>query len=333
VLRAAGLDPQVIVSGVDEDAFDAPTTAELTGMLAAAKAAAVAASLTDGLVIGCDSLLDLDGRPYGKPASPQEAVAGWHQMAGKSGTLCTGHCVIDAATGRRAAAVATTTVRFGTPADEEIDAYVATGEPLSMAGAFTIEGLGGHAAMPHQCVDPVVLGAQIVIALQTIVSRDVDPLDSCVVSVTRFEAGTASNIIPQSVRLNGTVRTLKAATRDAVEKRIHEIAAGLAAAAGATARVEYRRGYPPTVNHAAQTDFAAAVARKVAGDSHVEANSLPVMGAEDFSFMLEARPGAFIFIGNGDSAKVHHPAYDFNDAALPYGMSYWVELVETALAP
>jgi hippurate hydrolase len=198
---------------------------------------------------------------------------------------------------------------------------------------ITIEGLGGHAAMPHQCVDPVVLGAQIVIALQTIVSRDVDPLDSCVVSVTRFEAGTASNIIPQSVRLNGTVRTLKAATRDAVEKRIHEIAAGLAAAAGATARVEYRRGYPPTVNHAAQTDFAAAVARKVAGDSHVEANSLPVMGAEDFSFMLEARPGAFIFIGNGDSAKVHHPAYDFNDAALPYGMSYWVELVETALAP
>jgi len=143
VLRAAGLDPQVIVSGVDEDAFDAPTTAELTGMLAAAKAAAVATSLTDGLVIGCDSLLDLDGRPYGKPASPQEAVARWHQMAGKSGTLCTGHCVIDVATGRRAAAVATTTVRFGTPADEEIDAYVATGEPLSMAGAFTIEGLGG----------------------------------------------------------------------------------------------------------------------------------------------------------------------------------------------
>jgi septum formation protein len=143
VLRAAGLDPQVIVSGVDEDAFDAPTTAELTGLLAAAKAAAVAASLTDGLVIGCDSMLDLDGRPYGKPASPQEAVVRWHQMAGKSGTLCTGHCVIDVATGRRAAAVATTTVRFGTPADEEIDAYVASGEPLSMAGAFTIEGLGG----------------------------------------------------------------------------------------------------------------------------------------------------------------------------------------------
>jgi len=209
------------------------------------------------------------------------------------------------------------------------------GPTMASADEITIlvEGRGGHGAMPHQCIDPVVIGAQIVTALQTIASRNVDPLDSCVVSVTRFQAGTANNIIPQTAWLNGTVRTLKAATRDRVEKRIHEIAAGLAAAAGATARVEYRRGYPPTVNHAAQTDFAAAVARKVAGDSHVEANSLPVMGAEDFSFMLEARPGAFIFIGNGDSAKVHHPAYDFNDAALPYGMSYWVELVETALAP
>ena len=126
---------------------------------------------------------------------------------------------------------------------------------------------------------------------------------------------------------------MKAATRDLVEKRIHEIAAGLAAAAGATARVEYRRGYPPTVNHAAQTDFAASVARKVAGDAHVDANTPPTMGSEDFSFMLEARPGAFIFVGNGDSAALHHPSYDFNDEVLPYGMSYWVELVETALAP
>jgi amidohydrolase len=198
---------------------------------------------------------------------------------------------------------------------------------------ITVEGQGGHAAMPHQGVDPVVIGAQIVVALQTIASRNIDPLDSCVVSITRFQAGTANNIIPQSAWLNGTVRTLKAATRDAVEKRIHEIASGLAAAGGATARVEYRRGYPPTVNHPAQTDFAAGVARKVAGDAHVDANAPPEMGAEDFSFMLEARPGAFIFIGNGDSAKLHHPSYDFNDEALSYGMSYWVELVETALAP
>ena len=111
------------------------------------------------------------------------------------------------------------------------------------------------------------------------------------------------------------------------------IAIALAAAAGATARVEYRRGYPPTVNHAAQTDFAASVARKVAGGAHVDANAPPTMGSEDFSFMLEARPGAFIFVGNGDSATLHHPSYDFNDEVLPYGMSYWVELVETALAP
>jgi amidohydrolase len=209
------------------------------------------------------------------------------------------------------------------------------GPTMASADEITIivEGRGGHGAMPHQGIDPVLIGAQIVTALQTIASRNVDPLDSCVVSVTRFEAGTANNIIPQSAWLNGTVRTLKAATRDAVEKRIHEIVAGVAAAAGATARVEYRRGYPPTVNHGAQTDFAAAVAGKVAGDSHVDANATPSMGAEDFSFMLEARPGAFIFIGNGDSAMLHHPAYDFNDAALPYGMSYWVELVETALAP
>jgi septum formation protein len=143
VLRAAGLEPDVIVSGVDEDAFTASTTAELVGLLAAAKASAVASSLNDGLVIGCDSLLDLDGRAYGKPDSPDEAIADWRAMAGKTGTLFTGHCVIDVAVGRRVAAVAATTVRFGTPADEEIAAYVGTGEPLKMAGAFTIEGLGG----------------------------------------------------------------------------------------------------------------------------------------------------------------------------------------------
>ena len=198
---------------------------------------------------------------------------------------------------------------------------------------ITVEGKGGHGALPHQCIDPVVVGAQIVTALQTIASRNVDPLDSCVVSITRFQAGTANNIIPQSAWLNGTVRTLRAATRDTVEKRIHAIAAGLAEASGATARVEYRRGYPPTVNHLTQTDFAASIARKVAGERHVDANAPPTMGSEDFSFMLEARPGAFIFIGNGDSATLHHPAYDFNDEVLPYGMSYWVELVETALAP
>ena len=143
VLRGAGLDPEVIVSGVDEDAFSAPSTGELTQVLASAKASAVARTLDEGIVLGCDSMLDLAGRGYGKPASPEEAIARWHQMSGQTGTLYTGHCVIDASTGRRAEAVAGTTVRFGTPTDAEISAYVATGEPLNMAGAFTIEGLGG----------------------------------------------------------------------------------------------------------------------------------------------------------------------------------------------
>jgi septum formation protein len=143
VLRAAGLDPEVVVSGVDESAFTAATPAELVGLLAQAKAATVAAGRADGLVIGCDSLLDLDGRAFGKPASAAEATRRWQEMSGRTGTLVTGHCVIDAATGRQAAAVAATTVRFGTPSQEEIAAYVASGEPLAVAGAFTLDGRGG----------------------------------------------------------------------------------------------------------------------------------------------------------------------------------------------
>jgi len=143
VLRAAGIDPEVVVSGVDESVYSAESTAELTGVLADAKANTVASGLSSGIVIGCDSMLDLDGRAYGKPADTAEAEARWREMSGKSGTLYTGHCVIDASNGKRAAAVAATTVRFGQPTDAEISAYVATREPLSMAGAFTIEGLGG----------------------------------------------------------------------------------------------------------------------------------------------------------------------------------------------
>jgi septum formation protein len=143
VLRGAGLDPQVIISGVDEDAYAAESTAQLVEALASAKAGAVAAGLEDGVVIGCDSMLDLDGRAYGKPADAGDAARRWHEMSGKSGTLFTGHCVIDAASGRSGRAVAATTIRFGSLTDEEISAYVATGEPLGMAGGFTIEGLGG----------------------------------------------------------------------------------------------------------------------------------------------------------------------------------------------
>jgi septum formation protein len=143
VLRGAGLDPEVIVSGVDEDAFTAETTGELVALLAAAKASAVAGKLREGLVIGCDSMLDLDGSALGKPGSPEEATARWQAMRGKAGTLFTGHCVINAANGKQASAVAATTVRFGTPTDAEIAAYVGTGEPLVVAGAFTIESHGG----------------------------------------------------------------------------------------------------------------------------------------------------------------------------------------------
>jgi septum formation protein len=143
VLRGAGLEPKVVVSGVDETAFSATTPAELAGRLAQAKAAAVAADLPGGLVIGCDSLLDLDGRALGKPASAVEAAALWREIAGRTGTLVTGHCVINAATGQQAAAVASTSVRFGTPSEQEIAAYVASGEPLAVAGAFTLDGRGG----------------------------------------------------------------------------------------------------------------------------------------------------------------------------------------------
>jgi amidohydrolase len=207
------------------------------------------------------------------------------------------------------------------------------GALLAAADRFTIdiEGRGAHAAYPHRGVDPIVAGAQIVSALQSIVGRGVDPLDSCVVSVTKFEAGTAFNIIPQTARLLGTTRTLKEETRAFAEKRIIEIAKGVGAALCVQVEVEYRRGYPATRNHADQTDFAAAVARRIAGEEGVETDTPPTMGAEDFSYMLEARPGAFIFLGNGDTAGLHHPAYDFNDAALPYGISYWAQLVETAL--
>jgi len=211
---------------------------------------------------------------------------------------------------------------------------IRSGPLMAAADAFTIrlEGRGGHAAMPHQCVDSIVAGAQIVTALQTIVSRNLDPLDSCVVSVASFHAGTAFNILPPTTEILGTVRTLLPGTRDLAERRMREIVAGIAAASGVTATVAYDRGYPSTRNHPKQTDFAASVARKVAGAEKVMTEISPVMGAEDFSFMLEARPGAFIFLGNGDTAGLHHPGYDFNDQALPYGIAYWAQIIETALA-
>ncbi len=204
------------------------------------------------------------------------------------------------------------------------------GPLMAAADHFTIdiEGHGGHAAKPNATVDPVVVGSAIVQALQSIVARNVDPLKSAVVSVTTFHAGEAFNVIPQRARLTGTARSLDSQIRDLLERRMGEVVRNVAAAFGATANFHYLRNYPVTANDPEATEKALAVAREVAGAANVDADMNPVMGGEDFSFMLEARPGAFIFIGNGDSAGLHHPAYDFNDAAISYGSSYWARLVE-----
>ena len=183
-----------------------------------------------------------------------------------------------------------------------------------------IEGHGGHAAKPHATIDPIVTGAAIVQALQSIVARNVDPLMSAVVSVTTFNAGDTFNVIPQSARITGTARSLDPLVRDLLERRMGEVVRNVAAAFGATAKFRYERNYPVTVNHAEQTAKAIEAARDVAGEANVDPNHLPVMGGEDFSYMLEARPGAFIFIGNGDTAGLHHPAYDFNDSAIAHGV-------------
>jgi len=197
---------------------------------------------------------------------------------------------------------------------------------------IAIEGRGGHAAWPHTTVDPVLVGAHIVTAVQSIASRSVDPLEAVVVSITQFHAGDTDNVIPATAQLAGTVRTLSPDVRDFVEGRLRDLVETTAAAFGARATLTYERNYPVVVNDAAETEFASRVAADIAGADRVDTNAAPMMGAEDFSFMLEARPGAFIFMGNGDSAKLHNPDYDFNDEAIPYGCSYWVRLVETAMA-
>lgn len=205
-----------------------------------------------------------------------------------------------------------------------------------MAAADTFEiavtGRGSHAAQPHLAIDPIVTASHIVVALQSIVSRETDPLKSLVVTVASIHGGDANNVIPDTVRMTGTVRTLLPETRDFAEGRVREVAGATAQAHGAVVDIAYMRGYPVTFNHDTETEFAAGVAGKIVGDNFVDTTMPPHMGAEDFSYMLERRPGAFIFIGNGDTASLHNPAYDFNDGALPYGISYWVALAETSLA-
>jgi amidohydrolase len=189
-----------------------------------------------------------------------------------------------------------------------------------------VQGQGGHAAKPHVTVDSTVIASHIVLALQTIVSRNADPTRQLVVSVTSFETATkAFNVIPDTVHLRGTVRTLDPETRDLAERRMREIVEGTAATFGGSAVLDYQRNYPVMVNSEAETAFAAEVATAVAGDC---AEAPQVMGGEDFAFMLEERPGAYILVGNGDTAHVHTPRYNFNDEIIPAGCSWWAELVE-----
>ena len=201
---------------------------------------------------------------------------------------------------------------------------------------ITITGRGSHGAMPHRGIDPITTGAELVQKLQTIVSRNIDPLEPAVVSVTKFHSGTAWNVIPNEAVIGGTVRAFSEAVQSQVEERIRQLCEGTAASHGATISVRYERRYPPTVNHPEEAALCLRVARELLGADAVNDNPRPAMGSEDFAWMLRARPGAYVWIGNGNGSvggcMVHNPGYDFNDAILPTGAAYWVRLAETALA-
>ncbi|MCT2538450.1 M20 aminoacylase family protein [Sedimentimonas flavescens] len=195
----------------------------------------------------------------------------------------------------------------------------------------TVRGKGGHGATPHECVDPIVAITGMVGALQTIVSRNAFAMDELVISVTQIHVGTANNIIPEEGWFCATIRSFHPEVRDLAERRFREIVEGHAAAYGVAVEIDYDRGYPPTVNDAAKARFAAEVAREIAGADAVLDDAGREMGAEDFSYMLEARPGAYLFLGTGPGPGLHHPAYDFNDEIAPVGASFFVRLVERAL--
>ena len=214
---------------------------------------------------------------------------------------------------------------------------VHAGPVMACADRFDIEirGKGAHAAMPQQGVDPLVAGAALVQALQGVVSRVIDPLDAVVLSITQFHAGEAYNVIPDRASLCGTVRAFRPEVQTQVEESMQRICAGVAAAFGAQVSVEYRRGYPPTVNTPAEAARCAEVAARVVGVSHVIRDARPSMGAEDFAFFLREKPGAYVWIGNGPGeggCTLHNPHYDFNDEIIPQGVAYWVQLAETLLA-
>ncbi|TIL34608.1 M20 aminoacylase family protein [Mesorhizobium sp.] len=197
---------------------------------------------------------------------------------------------------------------------------------------IVVKGKGGHAATPHMTIDPVVVGAQIIVGLQTLVSRNTDPTDALVISITKFKASEAYHVIPDRVVLGGTVRSVSPTLRDFTERQLNVCAENIAQAFGAEIEFNHRRLEPLTFNHTQGTNLALAAARGLVGDESVDDKIKPLMVSEDFAYMLRARPGAFIFLGNGPTAGLHNPAYDFDDEGLPYGIGYWVNLVETALA-
>lgn len=212
--------------------------------------------------------------------------------------------------------------------------FYTTPGPL-MAGADTfhihITGQGGHGAYPHETRDPVMAAVQIAQAFQTIITRNLNPVENLVISVTQIHTGTVDNVIPETAYMNGTVRHFSPEVQAMVKARMGEICQGIGAAMGVEVECEYREGYPPTINHAEQAAFATEVARDVAGDAAVNGDTGLEMGAEDFSYMLNVRPGAYLFMGIGEGAGLHNTHYDFNDEALPHGASFFARLAETAL--
>jgi hippurate hydrolase len=200
---------------------------------------------------------------------------------------------------------------------------------------ITVRGRGGHAAMPHQTIDPIAAGAALVQALQTVVSRSLHPVDPAVVSVTQFHAGDAYNVVPDAAVLRGTARAFRPEVQDQVEAGMRRVCAGIAAAFGAAVELRYERGYPPTINDAAQALFCREVAAQLVGAGNVLTDLQPTMGAEDFAFMLREKPGCYVWIGNGPGeggCMLHSPHYDFNDDIIPLGVAYWTRLVERALS-
>lgn len=225
------------------------------------------------------------------------------------------------------------------------DFGVTPGPMMASSNEFQIivKGKGGHAALPHNSADPVFAASQIIGSLQAIITRNKRPVDAAVLSITQFHAGDASNIIPDSAWIGGTVRTFTHEVLDLIESRLHQIASATAQAFDCSAEVTFSRNYPPTINHEKETAFAVEVMKELVGEHHVNSRIDPTMGAEDFAFMLQEKPGCYVFIGNGDGdhrsqghglgpCQLHNPCYDFNDQLLPLGSTYWVRLVERYLA-